>query len=233
MTLRRVALSGRERGQVVVLFALLLPLILGIGSIVVTIGNWYVHKKHLQTLVDAGAFAGGQYFTGCFQNPSGTNSDIAAAALKYAGDPNRDETTQNRQLEDPQDAHVVLNSTAYWTGNPYPLDNTLGAPCAVKFLDVKATEDKIPLLFKWLPATPSPKPQGANRDSPGDRRHRSAAVLHSRGLPEEGRRAVRRREHRTHQEGLDPQRGNPARPLGVQRLPGRYRWRRSECLRKL
>ena len=85
----------------------------------VTIGNWYVHKKHLQTLVDAGAFAGGQYFTGCFQDPGGTNSDIAAAALKYAGDPNRDATTQNRQLEDPQDAHVV--SIAPCTGRePYP-----------------------------------------------------------------------------------------------------------------
>ena len=68
MRFGRLALSRRERGQVVVVFALLLPMILGIGSIVVTIGNWYVHKKHLQTLVDAGAFAGGQEFTGCFQD---------------------------------------------------------------------------------------------------------------------------------------------------------------------
>ena len=45
----------------------------------------------------------------------------------------------------------------YWGSNPYPADNTLGTPCAVKFLDVKATEDKVPLLFKWLPASPSPK----------------------------------------------------------------------------
>jgi hypothetical protein len=51
----------------------------------------------------------------------------------------------------------VLNSSTYWAGNPYPPDNTLGAPCDVKFLDVKATEDKVPLLFKWLVATPSPK----------------------------------------------------------------------------
>jgi Putative Flp pilus-assembly TadE/G-like len=153
----RLALSRRERGQVVVLFALLLPMILGIGSIVVTIGNWYVHKKHLQTLVDAGAFASGQEFTGCFQDPAGTNADIATAALKYAGDPTRDATTENLQLEDPQDAHVVLNSSVYWTGNPYPADDTLGTPCAVKFLDVKSTEDKVPLLFRWLPASPSPK----------------------------------------------------------------------------
>ena len=170
MRLRGLASSTRERGQVVVLFALLLPVILGIGSIVVTIGNWYVHKKHLQTLVDAGAFAGGTEFTGCFQTPDGANDRIKAAALKYAGDPNRDATTENRQLEDPQDAHVVLNSTQYWTANPYPADYTdvstaadaprlgvPGGPCYNGYLDVKATEDKIPLLFKWLPASPSPK----------------------------------------------------------------------------
>jgi hypothetical protein len=157
---RRPALGRREGGQVVVFFALLLPVILTIGSVVVSVGDWYVHKKHLQTLADAGAFASGQEFTGCFQDPSGVNganNRIRDAALKYAGDPNRDATTENRQLEDPQDAHVVLNSTDYWTANPYPADNTLGAPCAVKFLDVKATEDHIPLLFKWLPSSPSPK----------------------------------------------------------------------------
>jgi uncharacterized membrane protein len=122
--LHRVALGPRERGQVVVFFALLLPVILGLGSVVVSVGNWYVHKKHLQTLVDAGAFAGGQEFTGCGQDPAGTNADIAAAALKYAGDPNRDATTENRQLEDPLDAHVVLNSTNYWPGAGTATDGT-------------------------------------------------------------------------------------------------------------
>jgi len=160
MSVGRLALGRREGGQVVVFFALLLPVILGLGSVVVSVGDWYVHKKHLQTLVDAGAFASGQEFTGCFQDPSGingANNRIRDAALKYAGDPSRDATTENRQLEDPQDAHVVLNSTEYWTANPYPADNTLGTPCDVKFMDVKATEDHIPLLFKWLPASPSPK----------------------------------------------------------------------------
>jgi hypothetical protein len=149
--------ASRERGQVVVIFALLLPVILTIGSVVVSVGDWYVHKKHLQTLVDSGAFASGQYFTGCFQDPAGTNGDIAAAALKYAGDLTRDPTTQNRQYERPANAHVVLNSTTYWGGNPYPADNTLGLPCTVKYLDVKATDDQVPALFKWLQFAPSPK----------------------------------------------------------------------------
>ena len=154
---RRSHRSMTERGQVVVMFALLIPVILGLGSVVVSIGNWYVHKKHLQTLVDAGALASGLAFTGCFQNPAETNGDIATAALAYAGDPTRDPATRNKQLAEPADAHVVLNSDVYWDGNPYPPDNTLGLPCDLKSLDVKSTDDEVPALFKWLPAAPSPK----------------------------------------------------------------------------
>ena len=32
---------------------------LGLGAMVIGIGNWYTHAKHLQTKADAGAFAGG------------------------------------------------------------------------------------------------------------------------------------------------------------------------------
>ena len=41
-----------------------------IGSIVVSVGNWYVLKRHLQTQVDAAALAGGPAFTGCGQDPA-------------------------------------------------------------------------------------------------------------------------------------------------------------------
>ncbi len=155
--LGRLALSRRERGQVVVVFALALPMILGIGSIVVTIGNWYVHKKHLQTLVDAGAFASGQEFTGCFQDPTDTNDHVRRGAqVRRRPEPRRDDGepaargSPGRARRAQQ--HDVLDGE--------PLPGRLHArrtPCAVKFLDVKATEDKFPLLFKWLPAIPSPK----------------------------------------------------------------------------
>ena len=157
MTTRGSDRGMREHGQVVIFFALLLPVFLGMGSVVISIGNWYVHKKHLQTLVDAGALASGLAFTGCYQDPAATNGLIGAAALAYAGDPTRDPATRNRQLQEPADAHVVLNSDVYWSGNPYPPDNTLGLPCDLKSLDVKATDHEVPALFKWLPASPSPK----------------------------------------------------------------------------
>ena len=38
------------------LFALMLPMILALGGIVIGVGNWYVHGKNLQTKADAGAF---------------------------------------------------------------------------------------------------------------------------------------------------------------------------------
>lgn len=161
--------SRSEHGQVIVMFALMLPVFLALGSVVVSVGNWYVHKKNLQTLVDAGAFASGTAFNGCFQDPILANAQIAQRALEYAGDPTRDPTTRNRQLEEPADVHAVLNSTRYWnTGDPtdgstfdWTLDSpdpdTSGDPCNERYLDVKATDEDVPLLFRWLPFTPSPK----------------------------------------------------------------------------
>ncbi len=46
-----------EAGQTVVLFAILLPLFLGLGAITVDIGYWYVVKKTAQDAADAAALA--------------------------------------------------------------------------------------------------------------------------------------------------------------------------------
>ena len=169
--------SRDERGQVVVLFALLIPVFLGIGAIVLDVGNWYVHKRHLQTQVDAAAFAGATKFVGCsfqFGNPVAANEAIKATALAYAGDMNRAPATSNLQVQEPNDVHAVVNADRYWTeGDPVDdaalsttLDNTLdpdgdpatpGTPCETKTLDVKATDHNVQPLWGLLPATPSPK----------------------------------------------------------------------------
>ena len=118
-----------ERGQVVVLFALLIPVFLALGAIVLDVGNWYIHKKHLQTLVDAGALAAAPKFVGCsfqFGNPAAANHAIREVALEYAGDPSRDSATRNRQHQEPNDVHVLLNSTRYWE----PGDPTSGTAVA-------------------------------------------------------------------------------------------------------
>ena len=162
-----------ERGQVVVLFALLIPVFLGLGAIVLDIGNWYVHKRHLQTMVDAAAFAGATRFVGCSSvsgDPVASNIAIRATALEYAGDTSRSSGTRNRQVQEPDDVRIVLNSERWWRdGDPVTgvgLDDTLdtdgnpatpGDPCSSRTLDVKATDDDAPLLWGLLPLVVDPK----------------------------------------------------------------------------
>jgi hypothetical protein len=166
LTSRRHGAAQREHGQVIVLFALLIPVIFAIGSIVMSAGNWYVLKRHLQTQVDAAALAGGASFTGCTfpELQASTNLQIRNDALKFAGDLLRDPATANLQLQESGDVRIVVNSSSYWTqgtatdGTGY--DWTIaspGFPCDTKYVDVKATDDRAPLLWKWIPLFPSPK----------------------------------------------------------------------------
>ena len=170
----RLRLCG-EGGQVLVLSALLIPLVLLVGVISVDIGNWWVHSKRLQTLVDAGAFAGATKFVGCsfqFGDPPAANLAVRMAALEYSGDTTRYPGTRNLQEQEPDDVRVVLNSARYWQngdptdGAPGSLDDTLdldsdpltpGDPCASRTLDVKATDDDAPLLFGFIPYVADPK----------------------------------------------------------------------------
>ena len=71
----------------------MIPVLFGLGAIVLDIGNWYVHKRHLQTQVDAAVLAAGPAFVGCFHAPAAANQAIAQTALEYAGDTLRDGTT--------------------------------------------------------------------------------------------------------------------------------------------
>jgi Putative Flp pilus-assembly TadE/G-like len=162
-----------ERGQVAVFFALLIPTFLALSTIVLDVGNMYVHKRNLQSLVDAGAFAGATKFVGCsyqFGDPAGANQGIRDTALQYAGDTFRDPDTHNRQVQKPGDVRVVLNSDRYWAeGDPMDgvgFDDTIdpdgnpgtpGDPCSTKTLDVKATDHDVPLLTGLIPIRPDAK----------------------------------------------------------------------------
>jgi len=78
-----------ERGGVVVLFALLVPTLLLVFAIATDVGNWFVHRRHLQMQVDAAALAGGSLFGNCFSTDSATaaaaNGAIEDEAARYAG----------------------------------------------------------------------------------------------------------------------------------------------------
>ena len=162
-----------QRGQVVVFFALLIPVIFAIGAIVIDLGNWYVHKRHLQTQVDAAVLAAASTFGSCFDdqtlNKTVANTAIVTTAARYAGDTLRDTATVNRQLAEPGDVRVVFNADRYWdppdgTSNPstgYGLDfggnNPAKMPCQTSSLEAKATDEHIRPLWGLIPLRPSTK----------------------------------------------------------------------------
>ena len=84
-----------ERGQVIVLAAVMIPVFLLLTALVVDVGNWYTHKRQLQNRADAGAFAAGveyqRAWEDCVQAGNSalkldTARNIANAARRYAGD---------------------------------------------------------------------------------------------------------------------------------------------------
>jgi hypothetical protein len=138
-----------ERGAVVVLVAvLILPLVLLLAFAVDT-GNWWTHKRHLQTQADAGAFAGAQgpWFPTCDE------AAIEQKAADYSGG------TYNQQYQTSGSVHVLLNSTNYYENGGTNFSD-VGTPCSTleaadqnhpAFLDVKATESNLANLFGSIP----------------------------------------------------------------------------------
>jgi hypothetical protein len=158
-----------ERGVMAVLFAVVLTVILMVTAVVWDAGNWWTHRKHLQTKADAAAFAGGD----TWGFPCGADSDarIVAEARKYVGahmGPGNQDftgvTTFNPQIGGTpgENIHVVLNGADWWDDDAGfdPADLTLHAGttvCEAKFLDVKATEENNLPLFGLIPFFPDIK----------------------------------------------------------------------------
>jgi hypothetical protein len=145
-------LAAREEGGIVVFVAMLTPVVLLFLALSVDIGNWWVHKRHLQLQVDAAALAGGSLLGGCFTDPAGTNLAITNEATRFGGGAG---SSYNEQLGGTNKGTVAL---AYQT-NTYPSgdadpdgDTETEPPCDTEHLmfDVKASEVSIPLLLEPL-----------------------------------------------------------------------------------
>lgn len=83
---------GDERGAVLVLVALWLPLMVIFGSFAVDASHFWDYSRNLQNRADAAALAAGDaYGNACFGTPTTTQlNDIGHAAQQYAGPPNSD-----------------------------------------------------------------------------------------------------------------------------------------------
>ena len=123
---RRLDVRG-ERGGILVMAAVMIPVFLLLTALVVDVGNWYVHKRQLQNRADAGAFAAGVEYAkswkACIQssNPtlqSATAQRIADAARQYAGNPEATDyagsalpgTLYNSEIANQSNVDVVVNS---------------------------------------------------------------------------------------------------------------------------
>jgi hypothetical protein len=153
-----------ERGQVVLLFALLLPMLLALGAIVLGVGNWYTHARNLQTKVDAAAFAGGAMWG--FPCGADIDSRIASEARLYFGSHTAADLTSVTSPHNPQVGgiggdriYVSLNQADWWRESFTASDfsSPAGSVCQSKILDVKATEQDVSPLWKLIPLFPDIK----------------------------------------------------------------------------
>lgn len=141
-----------ERGSMMVIFAVAIPLLLILGTFSIDVGNWFTHKRHLQTQADAAAFAAGTQF----KLPCNSAADIAIenTARQYAGPTAAGTPTPsfNPQVSGTPSAnlHGILNAVNYWgQGNDTEFSDG-GHPCAAGYLDVKMTEKDLPWFFNWV-----------------------------------------------------------------------------------
>src|SRR5690348_2252672 len=68
-----------ERGAVLVIFAVFVPVLIVFFIFVIDVDNWLEHKRHLQVQADAGALAAAQHLQPC------DDSKIYTAAGQYSG----------------------------------------------------------------------------------------------------------------------------------------------------
>jgi hypothetical protein len=139
-----------ERGQVIVLGAVMIPVLLLLAALVIDVGNWYTHKRQLQNRADAAAFAAaveyGKNWKACVQTAdpmlkASTGQEIADSARQYAGDPDATDYAgdvlptgplENTQIANQSKLDVAINSTSYDNNTDYSdgapgLNN--GDPC--------------------------------------------------------------------------------------------------------
>jgi Putative Flp pilus-assembly TadE/G-like len=147
--MRRSRDRSGERGAVLVMVVVWLPVLILFGMLVFEVGNWFEHKRHLQMQADAGAFAGGGLFNACFGDSATASAAIEAEARKYAGDPTQ-ATRYNDQIGNANQGVITarINRKTFEVAGP-PADDTVELPpCEAKMVDVKMTEAGLPWFWR-------------------------------------------------------------------------------------
>jgi Putative Flp pilus-assembly TadE/G-like len=141
---------SRERGAVVVMMAVLMPVMVGFLAFAIDAAHWWVHQRHLQTQADAGALAGafGPWLPTC------NEAQIEQQARNYGGDP-ASGPLYNAQYSNANNVTVRINSKNYAHQGGVDFDDG-GTPCQTLangngFLDLKVSESNLANFFGVIP----------------------------------------------------------------------------------
>jgi hypothetical protein len=107
-----------ERGAVMVISAILIPVLLVLTALIYDGGTWFTHKRQLQNRADAGALAGGVQYIADWASCSapdpniklGASNRIDASARQFAGDPQQGGTVYNTEITEQSRVNVEINS---------------------------------------------------------------------------------------------------------------------------
>ncbi|MGH2920233.1 MAG: TadE/TadG family type IV pilus assembly protein [Solirubrobacteraceae bacterium] len=138
-------------GAVLVIVALTLPVVIGMGGLAVDVGNWFSHKRHLQVQADAGALAAaGKFRVPCvpatIENEAAKYSSVEYSGPGYSPGPGFNPQVQSTP---PERLHSEINSKTFFNqATPIDPDVREGNPCAAKMIDVKLTETDLPWFLK-------------------------------------------------------------------------------------
>ena len=151
---------SEERGSIWVIGAFFIPVVIIFGLFAVDAGNFFTHKRHLQTQADAAALAGAtQFALPCTSNPADpyntatTSGKVNSTARDYAGPSATFPTAPyNKQVGTTlsSNIHALLNAVDFWgQGNDAEFGSPLwGAqPCDQGYIDVKMTEKTLKYFF--------------------------------------------------------------------------------------
>jgi len=141
----RDRLVNDERGVALVWFAILLPGIVLLASLVLDVANLWEHRRHLQMQADAAALAGAQQILAPCDNAA-----IQSEAHRFVGVGGSE---YNHQANVPDErTNWLLNSRTYWE-QPDKVDPTVDTrpPCESMMVDVKVTEKDMPWFFGFGP----------------------------------------------------------------------------------
>jgi hypothetical protein len=145
-----------ERGGVLLIVVLSLLVMLFFAGLVIDVGHWKEHKRHLQLQVDSAALAG----AGSITLGACNDTLVSNKARDYGGTDATRVALYNDQVGSKYDGaglvpnmHILLNSLAYY-GEAGAGNNTGGSPCAAAppntfcngaaGIDVKGTETNLP-----------------------------------------------------------------------------------------